>query len=288
MAVRPVAEVAPEVQVEQAPKPSPIALASPPQVQLKNPSASVSVSINVGGKLLTVPTSESNREMPAASKLRQFQVEDGVAVIDGDVVLGVPDHSTQTGVAEIPTMQLWSTREIPYFIQPGVVQPARILEAIRMFSGTAIVLVPFTDQEDAIVFVPGTGDCKSYVGQKGGKQPIWIAPACGPKEVAHEIMHALGFTHEQNRFDRDKYIKLNRENIDPAKIVNFEKMPEEFMQITGQSEFSFTSIMIYPPKLFSLNGQATMEPLDSREQIAPSQALNDEDVARINKVYGPL
>ena len=67
--------------------------------------------------------------------------------------------------------------------------------------------------------------CWSYVGmlskgalKAGYKQELSLGNGCEFKGTAiHEIFHALGFEHEHSRPDRDKYIKINFNNISPGK-----------------------------------------------------------------------
>ena len=49
----------------------------------------------------------------------------------------------------------------------------------------------------------------------GGKQDIIIAESgCEFKgKILHEMMHALGFYHEQSRQDRDSYVNYYSENV---------------------------------------------------------------------------
>lgn len=60
--------------------------------------------------------------------------------------------------------------------------------------------------------------CWSYVGRQGYEQDVSLqANGCLYLDVVqHEVLHALGFHHEQVRSDRDSYVRILTENIIPG------------------------------------------------------------------------
>ena len=56
--------------------------------------------------------------------------------------------------------------------------------------------------------------CWGHLGRVGGESKISVGDACEFKNImAHEIGHAIGFFHEHNRMDRDKYVKIEWDNV---------------------------------------------------------------------------
>lgn len=221
----------------------------------------------------------------SGSAVFKYKMEDGVAVVFEDVVLGQPQPGAPA-YGRIPPVKTWEEGTIPIHIQPDVVHPERVRQAMELFADTPIVFVPYENQNDALVFIDADGECKSYIGKMGGRQPIWIGPQCGPREIAHEIMHALGFIHEQNRNDRDDYIKVFPENIQEGYEQNFEILPAEFMKISGMTDFDFNSIMIYSKTMFAKSGTHVLESKKSDTEIAPGASLSPLDRARLENAYG--
>lgn len=224
-----------------------------------------------------------------SKKMLSYTIDNGVAVFQGDMVLGevsaLDPEDSSAGQAPEPQIRTWPTNEIPFFIQADLPNQDRVLEALRMFSGTRIRFVPYVSQADAIVFERKDGVCKSYVGYIGGLQKIYLSDKCGVTEVAHEIMHSLGFVHEQNRSDRDQFIQIFWDNIDPQERINFEKFSGFAMKASGASSFDFESIMIYPDTMFSQNNNLTMKPIFDGQKINPSDVLSAKDIERLNRIY---
>lgn len=67
--------------------------------------------------------------------------------------------------------------------------------------------------------------CSSFPGHQGGAQILKLGKVFQNDDhcmfegtIQHELMHAIGFFHEQSRADRDDYVTIIEDNIQPGKI----------------------------------------------------------------------
>ncbi|CEF59722.1 Astacin-like metalloendopeptidase [Strongyloides ratti] len=149
--------------------------------------------------------------------------------------------------------------------------------------------------EKGLVFYKDTV-CSSNVGQLSTKtyQVIKLAPACykNPYLILHEIGHALGLVHEHTRKDRDKYVKINSNNMQNSENLNFKI--HNFPVYKNYSTFyDFSSLMHYGPYAFStyfryLFGYKTIESKLEREydwMMGQRKKMTFNDYKQINLCY---
>ncbi|CAJ0942366.1 unnamed protein product, partial [Mesorhabditis belari] len=182
----------------------------------------------------------------------------------------------------------WTDGRIPYTIssQYSSFSRSKIAEAIEEYRKlTCIDFAPKSAaDQDYIHIVPDDG-CYSLVGRIGGKQPVSLGDGCIQKGIIiHELMHAVGFFHEQSRADRDDYVTINWSNVESGLQDQFDKYSLNMIDHLG-TKYDYGSVMHYAPTAFSKNGKSTIEPKESGVEIGQRIGFSEIDVFKINKLY---
>jgi hypothetical protein len=228
-----------------------------------------------------------------AVKAVKYVVIDGLAIVEGDIVLGTPDEVEQTteqlraeavsGIASAVVITgaqfRWPNCRIPFTIDPALPNQARVAEAIAHWeTNTGFRFPARTTETDFITFRPGSG-CSSQVGRRGNQQFVNLAPGCDRGRVIHEIGHVVGLWHEQSREDRDLFVRINFANIIPGMEHNFDQHITDGDDVGA---YEFGSIMHYPRDAFSVNGNDTITPLAALPPgivMGQRNALSPGDIA---------
>lgn len=192
-----------------------------------------------------------------------YEVHDGLAVFEGDIILGPPDEVAETraeldhglvsrGVAIDGSGNHYPDGEIAYEISSDFNADGEkaIEDAIELVerSTAGIDFHERDGESDYVLFQTGSG-CSSHVGFDGGKDPVNLSGAgsCGVGSNAHEMLHRLGQWHEQSRCDRDDFINVHFDRIQDDREHNFEK---ECSGSTDYAQYEDLSLMHYPPWAF--------------------------------------
>lgn len=217
-----------------------------------------------------------------------FQVKEGWAVAQGDLLLGKPTNEARDlrgGYFKADKMKTWPSTEIAVILDPRLPDPDRIDQALREIEAVSpFRFVAFTNQPDGLIFEQADELCASYLGRVGGFQPIILARHCNKQQIMHEVLHALGFPHEHSRPERDRFVTVTWDNILEDFRPQFEVIPREMLPVTFPPGFDYNSIMLYPSNAFAKSGElVTLQSLDSSRAVAPVQdGLSGEDIRRLN------
>ncbi|XP_061924708.1 low choriolytic enzyme-like [Entelurus aequoreus] len=134
-----------------------------------------------------------------------------------------------------------------------------------------------------LYFFSGSG-CWSYLGRQSRGQAISLqSNGCVfLGTVQHEILHALGFHHEQVRSDRDEHVTIEFDNIIAGTEGNFQKVNTNNLG----TPYDFDSVMHYSNRAFSKNGLPTIVANSDPNLIfGRAREMSSNDIARINELY---
>ncbi|XP_066914711.1 hatching enzyme 1.2-like isoform X2 [Clytia hemisphaerica] len=179
---------------------------------------------------------------------------------------------------------------IPYLIGSDVAPIVRgvMAAAIQDFNQyTCIRFVPRQSESDFVyIFTSGFG-CYANVGKQKGLTQVSLDEICGQKGIAlHELMHVLGFRHEQGRRDRGRYITIHYDRIKPEYRNQF-TLDEYGKYVVYGTEYDGQSLMHYGNRV----GGLTPDLVTISSKVDPSQTFGQRngfstlDLREINLKY---
>jgi hypothetical protein len=245
-----------------------------------------------GTALVTGPT--------FTNKGLQYAEVDGMAMFEGDIILGPIDEIKaqadsgivlqSVGLTSIGTQFRWINATIPYEIAPGLPNQPRVTDAIAHWEAkTRIRFVLRTAANasqfpDFVRYQSGSG-CSSQVGRRSGMQVITLGNDCSTGNAIHETGHTVGLWHEQSREDRNSFVQIVWANIDPSMQHNFDQHISDGDDLGA---YDYGSIMHYPATAFSINGQATiipLQPIPAGIVMGQRSSLSAGDINGVHLMY---
>lgn len=235
-----------------------------------------------------------NLKLPFAKAAKDYMVQKmgHFYVLNGDIIVGNDFPKTMAYSSDDKDFR-WTNADVPFVVDQSIFDMGlndEVAAAITAFnSKTTICMSRRTTQDDYIRFVYSAtiaGAGLSPVGRQGGEQQLYLKGTATKGTVMHELMHAIGFQHEQCREDRDQYVRILEENIKEDLKHNF-----QIEDGVARSAYDYCSIMHYSANAFSKDKKNTIECVQNGMTVACPPCLgnredfSDDDIKGISWFY---
>ncbi|KAL7645901.1 UNVERIFIED_CONTAM: hypothetical protein RMT77_002798 [Armadillidium vulgare] len=202
----------------------------------------------------------------------------------GDIMLS----SERSAVGSLRT---WKNGVIPYIFEDGYlkVKIPLVNKGMAIYfnlTNGCIRFVKRTNEKDYLVISSKHNQCTSYVGRNGGPQLLKLGLWCTIRGIIHELHHAIGFLHEQNRPDRDEYLEIKWKNMN-KKSESYMRKAQYPYNYTYGVPYDYLSISHYTPFAYSRNGNPVIITKDPKYQniIGKLPSLSENDILEIKRMY---
>uniref|UniRef100_A0A8C5QNA9 Metalloendopeptidase n=1 Tax=Leptobrachium leishanense TaxID=445787 RepID=A0A8C5QNA9_9ANUR len=235
---------------------------------------------------LPFPSALKSRITPPEPRdIIQINQAFGLDLFEGDIII----DKTEGKNAIIGDTYKWPLT-VPYYLEDSLEINAKavILDALERFRlKTCIDFKPWAGESDYISFFKDNG-CYSYVGNRHmGRQILSIGPNCDDIVIVqHELLHALGFWHEQSRSDRDDYVTIVWDEINPANRHNFNSYDDTVSSFLNVP-YDYTSVMHYAKNAFQIDTNPTIIAKNPKFTNLIGQRLDfsDKDTKKLHDLY---
>jgi len=207
------------------------------------------------------------------------------------------DYAQMPQPRGVYSTNLWPNGIVPFEFDANVTPTnvAAMLQAMQELTQVASITFVLRTNQPNFIHIQNSDGNNSAVGCIGGQQIINIYNWNYRFIMAHELMHALGVWHEQQRPDRGQYVQIEWSHIDPEYVSNFDVQSGA----TAFGPYNFESIMHYGACGFSTCTDCTWSNPNCRTITvlppnAPLQSLIGQrnylspgDAAVLQHLYNP-
>ncbi|CAJ0599582.1 unnamed protein product [Cylicocyclus nassatus] len=158
----------------------------------------------------------------------------------------------------------------------------------KIAANTCVKFEPRSSEEQYVEIInEESGACGANVGRISGKTSVYLEPSCmDAKTVMVMLLHSLGLSQENQREDRDNYIKLHLENLIDPRAGVFLAMAESTQKYLSVP-YDYLSIMHDAKDAHAKPGTITVETVDPayQDKIGKQAAPSARDYEKVNLLY---
>jgi hypothetical protein len=240
---------------------------------------------------------------PFRGQLIDYYVRDGLAIAEGDIILGTAAEmaaareASERGVAmkgltTSDPQRLWpigasGAHEVPYVVVAG--SQAAIDQAVVSFNALfpgVIQWVPRTKELDYVAFNladQSTNSCSSNLGRVGGMQQIIGFSTCPTGLLMHEMGHAVGLWHVQEDPAQGQFLAIRYDTMDPRWRAQYTPRIDS----RTMDGYDYGSIMHYGPYVQSVTtDDLTAGTLPAGIDNGQRTTYSAADIDAVVRLYG--
>lgn len=223
----------------------------------------------------------------------QFRVLEGMALVEGDIILGpveellrppTDEEKSRAAVALTSQTARWPNKTIVYQIDSALPNQTRVTDAIKHWEDNTSIRFKQRTNETAFVTIRrAASGCNSNIGYTGGAQTVNLADSCSTGNTIHELGHTVGFYHTQSRGDRDRYIRVRYENIDKGL---WDQYDQHLTTTSDIGPYDYNSIMHYSAGSDTRNFRNSIDTYPLGIPLGQRTGLSVGDIHATERIYG--
>lgn len=221
------------------------------------------------------------------------RVQGDRCIIGGDAYVDLPAETpvaARSAGAYDNAVTLWPNGTIRYFYASATAEQKTVIRAQmnKWQVGTGIKFTESTTRTNALVITVNIIQQDLGGNASLGKtpNPTLNLYSIDAPVVLHELGHVIGLTHEQERTDRESYMKLNKAAISLSQTCqDYYLLDYPNVWAAPVGTFDYASVMIYSSSQCAASASTPVVTKPDGSSIPYNTAISAGDIAAVKRLY---